>query len=65
MIEYLTEIIDALNDDTLNELGSSGWQLITIYDDVAYFMRSKQVLNIPTRVWESIDINGPAELFGN
>lgn len=39
MIEYLIEHIDALNDDTLNELGKTGWQLVTIYDDIAYFTR--------------------------
>lgn len=39
MFEYLTEHVNALTDDYLNELGRRGWQLVTIYDDVAYFIK--------------------------
>jgi hypothetical protein len=47
MIEYLTEHIDRVHNDYLNKLGKSGWQLITIYEDIAYFMRPMPAINIP------------------
>ena len=41
MIEYHTVQIDFISDIVLNGLGESDWQLITIYNDVAFFSRKQ------------------------